>query len=50
LLEEVGIEGDRIEMYNIGASDAPLFARACNEMTERARSLGPNPLRREDGK
>ena len=34
-------------MFNIGASDAPLFAQACNEMTERARSLGPNPLRKE---
>ena len=45
LLEEVGIEGERVEMFNIGASDAPLFAKACNEMTERARRLGPNPLK-----
>jgi F420-non-reducing hydrogenase iron-sulfur subunit len=45
LLEEVGLEGDRIEMYNIGASDAVGFAKACNEMVERARNLGPNPLR-----
>ncbi len=35
-------------MFNIGASDAPLFARACNEMTQRARELGPNPLRSSD--
>ena len=33
-------------MFNMGASDAPLFAAACNEMTERAKSLGPNPLKR----
>ena len=45
LLEEVGLEPDRVEMYNIGASDAPLFAAACNEMTERARQLGTNPLK-----
>ena len=45
LLEEVGIEGDRVEMYNMGASDAPLFVAAANEMTERARALGPNPLK-----
>ena len=44
LLQEAGLEGDRIEMYNIGASDAVKFAAACTEMTERARSLGPNPL------
>ena len=46
LLEEVGIEGDRIEMFNIGASEAPKFAAACNEMTDRARKLGPNPLKK----
>ena len=34
-------------MFNIGASDAPKFAAACDEMTERAISLGPNPLKRE---
>lgn len=45
MLEEVGLEPDRVEMFNLGASDAPLFASACNEMTERARRLGPNPLR-----
>jgi coenzyme F420-reducing hydrogenase delta subunit len=46
LLEEVGLEADRVEMFNLGASDAPRFASACNEMTERARRLGPNPLRK----
>ena len=46
LLEEVGIEADRVEMYNMGASDAPLFAAASNEMTERAKNLGPNPLKK----
>ncbi len=47
LLGEVGIEPERIEMFNIGASDAPKFAAACDEMTERAIRLGPNPLRKE---
>jgi F420-non-reducing hydrogenase iron-sulfur subunit len=41
LLKEVGIEPERVEMFNIGASDAGLFARACDEMTARARKLGP---------
>lgn len=50
LLAEVGIEPERVEMFNIGASDAPLFAAAANEMTERARQLGPNPLRKEVAK
>ncbi len=47
LLEEVGIEPERVEMFNMGASDAPLFVAACNEMTERAKNLGPNPLKKE---
>ncbi len=44
----MGIEPERLRMYNIGASDAPLFARAANEMTEIARKLGPNPLRKKE--
>jgi len=48
LLEEVGLEPERLEMFNLGASDAVLFAAACEEMTERARNLGPNPLNKEE--
>jgi len=43
----VGLEPERLEMFNLGASDALLFAAACDEMTERARNLGPNPLKKE---
>ena len=46
LLEEVGLESERLEMFQLGASDAPVFVAACNEMIERARRLGPNPLKR----
>jgi F420-non-reducing hydrogenase iron-sulfur subunit len=49
LLNEIGIEPERVEMFNIGASDAVLFARACDEMTGRARTLGPNPLKKGRG-
>ncbi|HSO72799.1 MAG TPA: hydrogenase iron-sulfur subunit [Thermodesulfobacteriota bacterium] len=44
LLREIGLEPERLEMYHIGASDAPIWAKAVTEMTERARKLGPNPL------
>jgi coenzyme F420-reducing hydrogenase delta subunit len=33
-----------LEMFHIGASDAPLFAEAVEIMTERAMQLGPNPF------
>ena len=48
MLKEVGLEPERIKMYNIGASDAPLFAEAANEMTEVARKLGPNPIHKKE--
>jgi coenzyme F420-reducing hydrogenase delta subunit len=47
LLDEIGIDGRRLEMYHIGASDAPHWARAVREMTDRARELGMNPLRKK---
>jgi coenzyme F420-reducing hydrogenase delta subunit len=50
LLKEMGIEPERVEMFNVGASDAPRFAAACDEMTERARHLGPSPLKKKKEK
>jgi len=44
LLDEVGLGGGRLEMYHIGASDAPIWAEKVKEMTERVRAMGPNPL------
>jgi len=46
LIEEAGLEPERLEMFHIGASDAPKWAEAVEMMTERTRELGPNPLRR----
>ena len=45
LLDEIGLGGRRLEMFHIGASDAPLFAEAVEIMTERAKEAGPNPFR-----
>jgi F420-non-reducing hydrogenase iron-sulfur subunit len=44
LLNEAGIGGERLEMYHVGASDAPLWVVRVNEMVERVKKLGPNPL------
>ena len=44
LLEEVGIEGDRVRMYNLSSGEGPTFAAYAKEMTEHIRDLGPNPL------
>jgi len=45
ILDEIGIGGDRLEMYNIAASDGPRFAEVALEMHERIVALGPNPIK-----
>jgi len=44
ILSEAGVEGARVRMFNIAASDGPGFAEAARIMTETIRALGPNPL------
>lgn len=50
LLEEIGLGRERLAMYEIGASDAPKWVAAVQEMTRKAQALGPNPLRRRPGR
>ena len=45
LLDEIGIGGNRLEMYFVSGGMGETFASAAEEMTERIRELGPNPLR-----
>ena len=45
LLAEIGLQPERLEFFHVPASAGPLFAQRANEMTARARELGPNPLR-----
>ena len=44
LLEEIGMEGDRVRMYNLSSGEGPTFAAYAKEMTEHIKSLGPSPL------
>ncbi|AIJ05502.1 Coenzyme F420-reducing hydrogenase, delta subunit [Methanocaldococcus bathoardescens] len=44
-MDELGIGGDRIEMYFMTAAEADKFVSAVNEMTEKLQKLGPNPLK-----
>ena len=45
LIAEAGLSPERLEMFHIGASDAPKWAETVRAMTERARKLGPSPIR-----
>lgn len=44
LLDEIGLGGDRLEMYNLSSAQGARFAEIANEMTEKIKALGPNPL------
>ncbi|MDI6735364.1 MAG: hydrogenase iron-sulfur subunit [bacterium] len=46
LLDEIGLDGTRLEMYNMSASMGPRFAEVAREMTEKIKALGPSPLRK----
>ena len=45
ILDQVGVGGDRVQMYNLSSSEAPRFVEIAEEMTERIRALGPNPTK-----
>ena len=47
ILQSVGLEPERVEMFHVSASEGPKFAAVAQEMTERAYKLGPNPAKAE---
>jgi coenzyme F420-reducing hydrogenase delta subunit len=50
ILKEIGLESERLDIYFMSGSQGQSFAMAAQEMTERIRKLGPNPLRIEKPK
>ena len=45
ILDDIGIGGERLEMFFMSGSQAQAFAKSVDKMTERIRELGPNPLK-----
>jgi len=45
LLEQIGLEGQRLQMINISSAMAGQFAFAAAELTAEIERLGPSPLR-----
>ena len=46
LLDECGIGGERVAMYNLSSAQGQRFAEIAREMTEKVRQLGPSPVRK----
>jgi coenzyme F420-reducing hydrogenase delta subunit len=44
-LEELGIEPERVEMFNLSSAQGRRFAEIAAEMTDRIRALGPSPVK-----
>jgi F420-non-reducing hydrogenase iron-sulfur subunit len=45
ILSELGLEPERVEMFNLSAAQGPRFAEIAREMTERIKNLGPSPVK-----
>jgi coenzyme F420-reducing hydrogenase delta subunit len=48
LLQAIGLEPDRVRMFNLSSAMGKQFAEAAAEMTEQIAGLGPSPLRRAE--
>jgi len=46
LLSEIGLEAERLEMFNLSAAEGTRFAEIVTLMSRRLEQLGPSPLRR----
>jgi F420-non-reducing hydrogenase iron-sulfur subunit len=43
-LTELGIEPERVEMFNLSSAQGARFAQIADEMVDRIRQLGPTPV------
>ena len=47
ILDDIGLGSERLDMFFMSGSQARTFASAVDQMTDRIRELGPNPLKGE---
>jgi len=45
LLEQIGLEGRRVQMINLSSAMGGQFAFSAAELTAEIKQLGPNPMR-----
>ena len=44
LLEQIGLGGARVQMFNLSSAEGPQFAQYCTDFSAKIVELGPNPL------
>jgi F420-non-reducing hydrogenase iron-sulfur subunit len=47
LLAKIGLEPERVQMFQMSSAQASQFAEAAKTMADHITALGPNPLRIE---
>ena len=47
MLDEIGLQGERLLMVNLSAAMAPTFVERVNEIVEIVHRLGPSPLNKD---
>ena len=47
ILDEVGVGGERLAMYNMSAAQGARFVEVAQEMTEKITQLGPSPIKKQ---
>ncbi len=45
ILDEIGLGGERLDMFFMSGSQGHTFAMAAQKMTDRIKDMGPNPLK-----
>jgi coenzyme F420-reducing hydrogenase delta subunit len=48
ILGEIGVEPERLEMFNLSSAEGPRFAQIVKEMSDRIEPLGKSPLNIEE--
>ena len=44
LLDQIGLGGARVQMFNLSSAEGPQFAQYCTDFSAKIVELGPNPL------
>jgi coenzyme F420-reducing hydrogenase delta subunit len=47
VLEQIGLQAERIQMVNVSAAMGAQFAQTAREFNEKIRAIGPNPLQKQ---
>jgi coenzyme F420-reducing hydrogenase delta subunit len=49
LLDQIGLGGERVQMYNLSSAMGARFAEIAAEMTDKMKEIGPSPLKKAVG-